>query len=86
MNYGKNTSGFSAADQENARFDLLAGFWANNKGVNSDPNLNHWLEMRKVFAKQYLLLKEKGLWDSMELKKQELIKIDQNIKTVLNLL
>ena len=86
MNYGKDTIGYSAADQEQVKFDMLVVFWTNYKEPNSEPNLHHYLEMRKVFSKQYLALKERAMFEEMELKKNELIIVNQHIKTILNLL
>ena len=86
MNYGKYTSGYSAIDQEKVRFEMLVVFWTNYKEPNSDPNLHHYLEMRKVFSKQYLALKERAMYEGMELKIDELKKVDLQIKTILNLL
>lgn len=83
MNYGKNTSGFSAADQEKLRFDFVSTLWANSEQNNLDPNLDYHLRMRNAIANKYILALDK--LEKEELR-QKLITIDKNIKTVLNLL
>ena len=83
MNYGKNTSGHSAADQEKLRFDFISTLWANSEQNNLDPNLDYHLRMRNTIAKIYILELDK--LEKEELR-QKLITIDKNIKTILNLL
>ena len=76
MNYGKDTSGFSAADQEKLRFDFVSILGANSEQNKLDPNLDYHLRMRNTNANK---LEKEEL-------RQKLIIIDKNIKTVLNLL
>ena len=83
MNYGKNTSGHSAADQEKLRFDFISTLWANSEQNNLDPNLDYYLRMRNTNANKYVLALDK--LEKEELR-QKLITIDKNIKTVLNLI
>ena len=83
MNYGKNTSGHSAADQEAINFEMFANFWANSEQNKLDPNLDYHLRMRSTIANKYILALDR--LEKEELK-QRLIMIDKNIKTVLNLL
>ena len=83
MNYGKNTIGFSAADQEKLRFDFISTLWANSEQNNLDTNLDYHLRMRSTIANKYILALDR--LEKEELK-QRLIIIDKNIKTVLNLL
>lgn len=83
MNYGKNTSGHSAADQEKLRFDFISTLWANSEQNKLDPNLDYHLRMRSTIANKYILALDR--LEKEELK-QRLIIIDKNIKTVLNLL
>ena len=49
MNYGKDTIGYSAADQEQVKFDMLVVFWTNYKEPNSEPNLHNYLEEKGFF-------------------------------------
>ena len=83
MNYGKNTSGFSAADQEKLRFDFISTLWANSEQNNLDTNLDYHLRIRSTIANKYILALDR--LEKEELR-QKLITIDKNIKTVLNLL
>ena len=83
MNYGKNTSGHSAADQEKLRFDFVSTLWANSEQNNLDSNLDYHLRMRSTIANKYILALDR--LEKEELR-QKLITIDKNIKTVLNLL
>ena len=83
MNYGKNTSGFSAADQEKLRFDFISTLWANSEQNNLDPDLVYHFRMRSTIANKYILALDR--LEKEELR-QKLITIDKNIKTVLNLL
>ena len=83
MNYGKDTSGFSAADQEKLRFDFISTLWANSEQNNLDTNLDYHLRIRSTIANKYILALDR--LEKEELK-QRLIIIDKNIKTVLNLL
>lgn len=83
MNYGKNTIGFSAADQEKLRFDFISTLWANSEQNNLDTNLDYHLRIRSTIANKYILALDR--LEKEELK-QRLIIIDKNIKTVLNLL
>ena len=83
MNYGKNTIGFSAADQEKLRFDFISTLWANSEQNNLDTNLDYHLRMRSTIANKYILALDR--LEKEELR-QKLITIDKNIKTVLNLL
>ena len=55
MNYGKDTSGFSAADQEKLRFDFVSILWANSEQNKLDPNLDYHLRMRSTIANKYIL-------------------------------
>lgn len=81
--YGKNTSGNSAADQEAINFEMFANFWANHSEINSNPNLDYHLNLRKNFAKKYL--ETEDCMDK-ERMKQNLITVNNSIKTLLNLL
>ena len=83
MNYGKNTIGFSAADQEKLRFDFISTLWANSEQNNLDTNLDYHLRIRSTIANKYILALDR--LEKEELR-QKLITIDKNIKTVLNLL
>ena len=83
MNYGKNTIGFSAADQEKLRFDFISTLWANSEQNNLDTNLDYHFRMRSTIANKYILALDR--LEKEELR-QKLITIDKNIKTVLNLL
>ena len=83
MNYGKNTIGFSAANQEKLRFDFISTLWANSEQNNLDTNLDYHLRIRSTIANKYILALDR--LEKEELK-QRLIIIDKNIKTVLNLL
>ena len=83
MNYGKNTSGFSAADQVKLRFDFISTLWANSEQNNLDTNLDYHFRMRSTIANKYILALDR--LEKEELR-QKLITIDKNIKTVLNLL